>query len=55
MIKENLISDINKEGLLTEKMEEWLSCLKLDKVKLNQLCDRVNAHWETNLTKTEAR
>ena len=55
MLKENLATDDNKDGLLTQEMEEWLSCFKLDKVKLRQLCDQVNAHWESNLSQTEAR
>ena len=34
IIKENLVTDKNKDGLLTQKMEEWLGCFNLDKVKI---------------------
>lgn len=56
MLVENLVSENNKNGLLTPlKEKECFACFTLDIVKLKQLFGKVKTHWQSNLTKTEKR
>jgi hypothetical protein len=52
MIEHYLVSDDNKDGLLTMSKEAYFACFKLDIAKLNQLFVSEKKHWETNLAKT---
>ncbi len=54
-LKECFKSDENKEGLLTLTPSEYYDCLKLDKIKFNELFDKEKKFWDKNLQEVEER
>ena len=49
MVQGNVRCEANPDGLLTRKEGEYLACLELQHVKLEELMRKDEAHWAENL------